>query len=127
MKRLKNNSGQTLIVLMVFMVVAITVISAAVVVTIVNSQSTSKFSQGEVAFAIAESGAENALMRLLRDPYYAGETLTIGNGTAIINVSGNDASRVVTSTGKNGSYTRKVQVTSSYNNNVLTIVSWKEI
>lgn len=127
MKKIKHNSGQTLIVLMVFMVVAITVISAAVVVTIVNSQSTTKFSQGEAAFAVAESGAENALMRLLRDPYYTGESLPIGNGTAIINVSGNDAARVVTSTGKSGVYTRTVQVTSTYNNNVLTITAWREI
>lgn len=127
MKKIKHNSGQTLVVLLVFMVVAITVISAAVVVTVISSQSTSIFSLGEGAFAISESGAENALMRLLRDPDYSGETLVVGNGTAIISVSNNGNNKIITSVGINGNYTRTIEIVTSYTNNVLTITSWREI
>jgi len=56
--------GQTLVLLLVFMAMAITITTAAVMVTVVNSQMGSKWEQGEAALAVAESGAENALIRL---------------------------------------------------------------
>ena len=118
--------GQTLVMLLVFMTMAITATTAAVLMAIVNSQSTLKLDQGNSALAIAESGAENALMRLLRDPAYSGETLSVGGGTAKIDVQ-DGAVPVVTSVGKNGAFTRTVQIQTMYSNNVLAIVSWKEI
>lgn len=121
MKRFKK-SGQTLVLLLVFMSVAIIVTSAAVVMTIVSSQNTSKLDSGSETYDVAEAGIENALMRLLRDPNYAGETLTVGDGQAIISVG----SGTITSKGSMGNFSRTLVVTTSYNNNVLTILSWKE-
>lgn len=118
--------GQTLVLLLIFMAVAITMTAAAVVVTIANSQGASEYEQGVTAYQVAEGGMENALLRLLRDPAYAGETLTVGSGTATIVVTGSGPF-IVTSTGTAGDFVRKIQVTAGYTNNILTVNSWNEV
>lgn len=117
--------GQTLVLLLIFMAMAITITTAAVVVIIANSQMGSKWEQGETALAVAESGAENALLRLLRDPSYAGETLTVGPGSATIVVSG--ANPTVNVTGRVGDFTRQVRVTTTFAGGILTVNTWNEV
>ena len=117
-------SGQTLITLLVFMVVSIVITSAAVAMTVSNSLRASKFEQGLITLHIAESGAENALLRLLRNPSYTGETLTVGTGTAVITVTGTPTK--IVSEGINGRFRRKIEVGVD-TSTVLTVTSWKEI
>jgi len=118
--------GQTLLILLVFMIIAITVTSAATTLIIVNSANTQKMEGGEVALHIAESGIENGLLRLLRNPNYTGENdLTIGGGTVDISVTGNNP-YTITATGTSGIFTRIIQVVVNYNGN-MTITSWREI
>ncbi len=112
--------------LLVLMTTGIIITSAAVILIIVNSQASSKFSLGEDAYAIAESGAENAILRLIRNPSYAGETLTVGNGSATITVTGSSTKTIV-SEGVRGNFRRKVQVVGGYVNNIFTPTSWTEI
>ncbi len=118
--------GQTLVLLLAFMAIAITITTAAVVVLISNSQSASKFALGTEAYDVAESGVENALVRLLRDPSYTGESLTVGQGTATIAVTGTGP-YTVTSTGVVSDFSRRIQVTANYTNGVLTVTSWSEV
>ena len=118
--------GQTLVMLLVLMTAGVIITSAAVVMIIINSQSSSKFALGESAYAIAESGAENAILRLVRNPNYAGETLTVGSGTATITVSGSSTKTIV-SEGVRGNFRRKVQIVGTYVNNIFTPSSWTEI
>ncbi len=122
--------GQALITLLFFTVIGVTVTSAAVVMLLVNSISGTKLQQGDVAYEIAQSGADNSLIRLLRDPTYTGETLAVGNGSATISVSGNGtigSPFVILSKGTNGIFVREVQVTATYQNNLLTVSSRKEV
>ncbi|MBI3443434.1 hypothetical protein HY008_02090 [Candidatus Woesebacteria bacterium] len=118
--------GQTLVILLFFMAAAIIITSAAVVIIVVNSLSGSRLQEGVVTYEIAESGAENALIRLLRDPSYAGETLTIGSGNVTISVTGVNL-KTITSIGVLGNFTRTVEVRVTENQGFLTINSWKEI
>lgn len=118
--------GQALITLLVFTVISIIITTGAVSVIIINSKSTSKFQQGVDAYYVAESGAENGLLRLLRDPSYTGETLTVGDGIATISVTGT-STKTLTSVGKIGNFTKTIQITATYVNNILSIRSWKEI
>ena len=121
-----NTSGQALVGLLVFMMVGLTVISTAVSLTVANSLAAQKFQDSQLALAVAESGAENALLRLLRDPDYAGETLTVGQGTATITVTqGNPIT--ISSVGQSGNFIRTVAVQFSYVSGILTISSWKEM
>jgi len=123
-------SGQALITLLFFTVIGVTITSAAVVMILVNSLSGTKQQQGEVAYEIAQSGAENGLIRLLRNPSYAGETLPVGSGSATITVTGSGTSGnpyVIVSKGTNGIFVREMQVTATYQNNLLTVTARKEI
>ena len=122
-----QNSGQTLVSLMIFMVTAIIIITAAVAVIIINSKATSKFYQGIVSYDLAEVGIENAIIRLLRNPSYTGETLVLEDKTVEIQVSGaGTGSYTIISSGTNGNFKRTIQATASYNDNILNISSWEE-
>lgn len=122
----REKPGQALVLLIVLMVVGLTITSAAVVYVIVNSRAATSFSRGEMAYGVAESGAENAILRLVRNPSYSGETLTVGGGTATITVSGS-STRTIISEGVVGDFRRKIQVTGSYVNNIFTASTWAEI
>jgi hypothetical protein len=120
-------SGQVLVTLLFFVIVATIITSASVAIVISNSAATGKFQGGTIAYNIAESGAENALIRLLRDPNYAGENLTVDGGTASISAITSGSNVTIISTGTKGSFSRKVQVVTQYNNGILSISSWQEL
>jgi hypothetical protein len=120
------SKGQALVTLLFFVVIAVTVTSAAVILILNTNLGTSKFEQGTEAYYIAESGMENALLRMLRDPNYTGEVLSIGGGTATIQVTGTDP-KIATSEGKIGTFDRKVEVVAGYVTGIMTVNSWKEI
>ncbi|HYM65620.1 MAG TPA: hypothetical protein VES68_04050 [Candidatus Sulfotelmatobacter sp.] len=124
-----SNSGQALISLLFIAIIGITVISSAVILVYGNSQSASLNEQGSYAYYVAESGIEEGLLRLLRNPNYTGTTvgqpLSVGLGSVIISVS--TQSGLITSVGTYGSTIRKIQAQTVYNNGIRTILSWKEI
>ena len=123
----KIQQGQALIMMLFFTLIGITVITSAVFIIITNSQGSSKVQQSTVAYSIAQSGAENAMLQLLRNPAYLGETMTIGDGTATIQVSSNNGTFTITSTGQSGNFIKKVQVTGTYQNYVINFSPIKEI
>lgn len=125
-KTFNSHSGQVLVSLLMFIIITIIITSAAVVIMVVNSESGSKTLLGDETYYVAESGAENALIRLLRDTSYTGEVLQVGQGTATINVTGTNP-QTITSTAVMGNFRRIIQVTVSYTNNILSVTSWQEI
>lgn len=110
-----------------FTLIGITVISSAVFIIITNSKGSAKLQQSVVAYEIAQSGAENAMLQLLRNPAYLGEVMTIGDGTATIQVSSNSGTFTITSKGQSGNFIKKVQVIGTYQNYVITFSQIKEI
>lgn len=122
----KTKRGQTLVILIIYVLVAITITSAAVVIMATNSKGTDKVYQGTTAYDVAESGAETAMLKLLRDPNYTGESLTVNGGTATITITGT-TTKIITSKGSLGNFTRSVQATVDTSNNILTVTSWKEL
>lgn len=118
-------TGQALVMLLVFSAIAIVVITAAVAIIIVGSTSASNVAISYDAFQAAESGVENALLRLLRDPNYSGETLTIGAATTTITVTGTDPKEIV-SVGTMEEFVRTIRAEASYTQGVLSLTSWTE-
>ncbi|OGK20152.1 hypothetical protein A3C23_01465 [Candidatus Roizmanbacteria bacterium RIFCSPHIGHO2_02_FULL_37_13b] len=119
--------GQALITLLIFILIAITISSSSMIILLLNSQGIQKNQQGTIALHIAESGVENALLRLLRNPNYTGEEdLPVGEGNVTITVSGSPDKTII-STGKTGNFIRKIRVITSYHDNALSVDSWKEI
>lgn len=118
--------GQALVMLLVFMVVAITITSAAVVIVVLNSQTASRAEQSLAAYQLAEGAVENALIRLLRDPAYTGETLTIPQGgTTIVTVTGTNPKTIVSSAAV-GDFLRRIRVVANDNAGVLVVTAWTE-
>lgn len=126
MNRFKNpfyQKGQIFITLLFFVIIGVTIISAEAIVLFTNILSASSAEQGTNAYYVAESGAEEALLRLLRNPSYIGGVITVGSGNAVVQINGN----IITSTGTYASIIKKIQIQTVSNNGVLSIVSWKEI
>ncbi|OGD85670.1 hypothetical protein A2164_03090 [Candidatus Curtissbacteria bacterium RBG_13_35_7] len=125
-------SGQALVTLLVFVSMASVIIAGAVAVAIINTQTTSKFEIGEEALAVAEAGADNAILKILRTPNYSNgsiphESLIVGNGTAEIDISGPVGNITITSIGQVNNFIRKISVTGTYNNNQFILTSWQQI
>ncbi len=122
------NKGQALISLLFISLIGITIATGATMLVLINSQSGLKFQQGTIAYELAQSGAENALLRLLRNPAYTGESMSIGDGTVDIQVTSPGGTFIATASGKVGNYTRKIQIKAHYNSDyVLVIDSRKEV
>ena len=123
---LYNNRGQTLVTLLVFTVVAIAITSTAISIMINITRSASIVESRIIASQAAESGIENAIIRVLRDPEYAGETLQVGDASVEISVAGSNPI-VITADATYGSYIQTVQTTIAYVDNSLTISDWEYI
>lgn len=121
--KIKFQNGQAVITVLFIMIISVSIITALTIMIYNSVISGSNMEQGEIAYYSAETGAQNAILRLLRDPNYAGETLSINDGTVVTQVSAG----IITSTAHINNSIRKVEVQTVYNNNVLTVSSWKEI
>lgn len=119
------NTGQTLVTLLIFVAFAIVVTTTSVAIIISNTQSTTTLSKGETAHLIAESGVENAILRVLRDRSYTGESLDINGGTAEITVSGSSLIDI-TSVGSFQDFSRTIHTQTQFNQGVLEVVTWEE-
>jgi len=124
-----DQKGQTLIALLIFMLLAILITTTAVTLTIINVAGNNQVNFGELARQAAETGAENAMLQLERDPSYSGETMNINSATtATITVSGT-TTRTITSVGTVagiGTFKRTVVVTASYSGLAFTVTNWVE-
>lgn len=121
-----NQTGQTIIVLLIFVLVAMTLTLAAAAVAIINTQSNNSYVQGNLALTNAQTGAENALVRLERNPSYSGGSMTLARGTATISISGTAASKAIVSVGTVGNLHRTVTVSVTISGQTLSVDSWKE-
>lgn len=108
-----------------FIAIGIAIITNSLLINTSQALSTSRTQQGAVVLGYAESGVENAILRLLRDPNYTGEVLTVGSGTVTITVSGSNPATIF-SQAVSGQIRRSLLVTVDDSNNELVITSWKE-
>jgi hypothetical protein len=120
-----NDRGQALIALIALMFIAITVITAGVVLAITQTQSSYVQKESTKIYGLAEAGAETALLYLERHPNYTG-TLSAGIANVIITVSGTDPKTIV-STAEIGNTIKKIQVTASMTNSVVAVTNWQEL
>jgi hypothetical protein len=129
MEQDKKQSGQTLVALLFIVLVGIIVTVAATIILGINSIATGKLTQGEIARSLAESGAEDSLIQLLRDKSYAvtNKDIPVDLDKATVTVTqGNPI--VIDSIGKSGNFNREIKVTVTFDSNgVLTVGGWKEV
>ena len=68
----RDQKGQIFITMLFFVIIGVTIISAEAIVLFTNILSASTAEQGANAYYVAESSIEEALLRLNRNPSYAG-------------------------------------------------------
>lgn len=130
---IKNQQGQALITMIFIASIAITIIMAASVFILQNMKGTSLVEQGTVTYYAAESGAQEALLRMIRDSSYTGTpqgqplVIYIDGYPVSVDIKASSQSGIITASGTFNNSVRKIQVQTVYNNNVRTITSWKEI
>jgi hypothetical protein len=141
-----SQKGQALITLLFFMIIGITLIVAASVVTLGNVASTGATEQGTIAYYAAENGIEDALLQLLRYPCalptgaYPACPAPNGSGTttlsymqgsltasAVVTVTTSGSTLTITSTGTYANAIRKIQVQETNGSSGWTVDYWKEI
>lgn len=121
-----NQKGQTLVSLLIIIAVTILAVASAIVSASLSSTTAITAISGKVYYS-AETGAEEALIKLLRDPSYLGETLDLAGINVEITVSSPSLTeRVITSTASTNSIKRRVDVSAQFLNNILTVTSWDE-
>lgn len=122
-----TSSGQALITVLFIAVIGLLITTGAITGLMSAYGSMSQGEMGLLAYGAAESGIENSILRIMRDPTYTGETLTTGTGqTAVITVS--TASGVtITSVGAVSTVSRKIVVRGHITNLVFVLDSWNEV
>ncbi len=123
---LRKQEGQTLVTLLVFSVMAISVAAASVAIMINTSRATHITESRVRVMGAAESGIENAILRLIRNPSYSGETLILDDNTITITVTGTDT-KTIQATAANGLFRHTIEATASYIDNRLTVTSWNTV
>lgn len=121
-----RQAGQSLVLLLVFVMVAIAITTAATFIIATNSLSATAVSRGLATKRMAEAGAEKALLSLLRDPSYKGETFSLDTGTVTVSVSGT-TTLTIDVAATNGDFVKRVEVITTDSDNVLTPVTWKDL
>ncbi len=119
--------AQALIQLIVITFLAMMVIGTAVAVNITLSQNSTNATQSQFAHKYAESGIENATLKLLRDPTYIGETLIFTDGTCVITVTGTFPNKTISVIGISGGIRRKVQASANMAGNKTLISNWVDV
>ncbi|SRR5258706_15579911 len=126
----KNSKGQALVTLLFFMVLAITITSAAIILLVNNITGSSINEQGTGTYYAAQSGAEEAIIRLIRDPNFSGETIQIGDANVIVQVTAQGSNYNILSVATSNNDVRKIQAVLTYSHSstaAFTISSWNEI
>lgn len=122
----KNEKGQILVTLLFIVAIAIAITSATVIVLFNIRFTTSRYSDGLNAIYIAQAGVENTFLQLVRNPYFSGETIIVGDGQATTQVTQGSPVKVV-STGTYFTSIKKLEANLVYNEGILTVQSIKEI
>ena len=120
--------SQTLVSLLIIIAISIIIITTVLGLMMSNLINTSSVEQSTELKLAAESGMENGLLRLLRDPSYSGETLTsaINGYTTTITVSGDSVNKTLISTASSLTFQKKILVKITYNNNQMVINLWQD-
>jgi len=126
MQNHKSQKGQALITLIFFVLISVTIASGAIIMIAVNSTSLVKLQEGNISYNVAEAGIENAILRVIRDPSYAGETLPVGNATVLITVTGSNP-KTIKAVATNGNFMRTVETQMTLTTGFYTLSGWKEI
>lgn len=123
-----KQKGQVLVSILIIIAVSVLAGGVAIVASSL-SRTTGIITTSDKLLYAAESGADEAIIKLLRDPNYDGETLNINESVVVISVTAgaSPGELVIVSEASENNLIRKVEVSTEFVNNILTVTSWKQI
>ncbi len=125
-----NQKGQSLITLLFFMVIGITIISAAALILFADILASSNNEQGAMAYYAAESGIENGILYVLSHPATSASLTVPGtNASAAVTITYDSATSTdtISSVGTSGTTSRTIQAQASYNSGAFAVSGWREV
>lgn len=122
-------SGQALVTMLLFVIISVTISTAAMIIILINAKNTSKVEEADMCKAAAESGIEDALLRILRNSSYTvgTYTLTLNGGNINVNVTNSGSSYTITSSGTCNNTVQTIKATASISNNAIANITWQQI
>ena len=118
--------GQAFITLIIFVAISVIIITAVIVIVGSNSMAMTTQAQSVSLREYAENGIENALIRLLRDTSYTGETIMVDGVTDVVTVTGSATAKTITSVATLNNFQKKIVANIAYTNNVISVVNWQD-
>ena len=123
---LKRSKGQALIPLLILIVILLSLGATAIELAIGNIL-IDRYSQEElIGYYTTESALENGLLRVLRNPNYAGEDLQINGASCTIEVSGT-TEKTILAFCEDENWIRRIQAQISFVDGQMEINSFQEI
>lgn len=123
-----KQNGQILVSILIIIAVAVLATGVAVVASSL-SHTTGTITTSDKLLYAAESGVDEVIIKLLRNPNYNGETLNINESVVVLSVNPgvSPGELVIISEASQENLIRKVEVSTEFVDNILTINSWKQI
>ncbi len=126
-----NQNGQALVALLIFIVMAIAIGTAAAFIIAGNSEGASSVAEGVIARQMADSGIEEAYLEIVRNgvsylPNPNPEVLNLDGGTVSIKFSWNGSTATIDSIATSGNYVKCVRSLVTANSG-MSQISWKEV
>ncbi len=112
--------------LTVFISIGLVITTMAVSQAITSLTGSSLIDRSMSVLRSAESGANEALLRIVRDPNYTGETLTVADSTVTITVAGS-STKTITIASTDGTFRHQLQLITQEVNGIMTLQSWTQI
>lgn len=122
-----HQAGTILTALLVFVAVGLLITTSATILLADQMLAGERDTRTARLLYAAESGAENAILRLLRDPGYTGENITMPDGTEVTISVQLTPAMVITSQSEADQIQRTVQVELVRQNGILEITSWQHV
>ncbi len=125
-KNKSAQSGLALIMLTVFVSIGLVIATMATALAINSFTGSSLLDRSFNTIRAAESGADEALLRLVRDPSYAGGTLTVDAATVTITVTGSSP-KTIDIVSDDNFFVRKLRLITTETNGITALQSWSEV
>ncbi|MBI2036445.1 hypothetical protein HYT17_02355 [Candidatus Microgenomates bacterium] len=122
----KKQKGQALIMVILIGIIALIAVVSAATLVISELKKNTAVSFGVSQYQTTYGALENALMRLLRNPNYTGETVILGSSTCTITVVGSSP-KTVESRCSDGKYSRKIGAQVTFTGGVMTVSGISEL
>lgn len=121
-----KTKGQALLPLLIIIVIVLSLGTIAVELAISNILVDRYLQESLIGYATTEAALENGLLRILRHPEYAGESLQIENSSCTITIAGNWP-KTITAVCDNTQRIRKLEAEVNFVSGVLQVIHIQEI